>query len=80
VNSHDKSSAYQLHCGLFRLVCTNRKQTCPCLIIISVPLNTYLRQTAPRSLTPSVALSAPARNPFPFQAPIDPPDAIFILQ
>src|SRR3984893_15180734 len=23
VNSHDKSSAYQLHCGLFRLVCTN---------------------------------------------------------
>jgi hypothetical protein len=22
VNSHDKSSAYQLHCGLFRLVCT----------------------------------------------------------
>ena len=24
LNSHDKSSAYQLHCGLFRLVCTNR--------------------------------------------------------
>jgi Domain of unknown function (DUF932) len=23
VKSHDKSSAYQLHCGLFRLVCTN---------------------------------------------------------
>src|SRR6516225_8269950 len=23
VNSHDKSRAYQLHCGLFRLVCTN---------------------------------------------------------
>jgi hypothetical protein len=23
VNSHDKSSAYQHHCGLFRLVCTN---------------------------------------------------------
>src|ERR1700752_2851733 len=23
VNSHDKSSAYQLHCGLFRLVCSN---------------------------------------------------------
>src|ERR1700756_5781681 len=23
VNSHDKSSAYHLHCGLFRLVCTN---------------------------------------------------------
>src|SRR5258708_15584823 len=23
VNSHDKSIAYQLHCGLFRLVCTN---------------------------------------------------------
>ena len=23
VNSHDKSSAYQLHCGLFRLVCAN---------------------------------------------------------
>jgi hypothetical protein len=23
VNSHDKSCAYQLHCGLFRLVCTN---------------------------------------------------------
>jgi hypothetical protein len=23
VNSHDKSSADQLHCGLFRLVCTN---------------------------------------------------------
>ncbi len=23
VSSHDKSSAYQLHCGLFRLVCTN---------------------------------------------------------
>jgi hypothetical protein len=23
LNSHDKSSAYQLHCGLFRLVCTN---------------------------------------------------------
>lgn len=23
VNSHDKSSAYQLHCGLFRLVCLN---------------------------------------------------------
>src|ERR1700745_944832 len=23
VNSHDRSSAYQLHCGLFRLVCTN---------------------------------------------------------
>ena len=23
MNSHDKSSAYQLHCGLFRLVCTN---------------------------------------------------------
>jgi Domain of unknown function (DUF932) len=23
VNSHDKSSVYQLHCGLFRLVCTN---------------------------------------------------------
>jgi Domain of unknown function (DUF932) len=23
VNSHDKSSAYQLHCGLFRLACTN---------------------------------------------------------
>ena len=22
MNSHDKSSAYQLHCGLFRLVCT----------------------------------------------------------
>ncbi len=24
VNSHDKSSAYQLHCGLFRLVRTNK--------------------------------------------------------
>src|ERR1700726_4385146 len=23
LNSHDKSSAYQLHCGLFRLVCSN---------------------------------------------------------
>ena len=23
LNSHDKSSAYQLHCGLFRLVCAN---------------------------------------------------------
>jgi hypothetical protein len=23
LNSHDKSSAYQLHCGLFRLVCPN---------------------------------------------------------
>ena len=23
LNSHDKSSAYQLHCGLFRLVCLN---------------------------------------------------------
>src|SRR5258707_13726306 len=23
VNSHDKSSAYKLHCGLFRLGCTN---------------------------------------------------------
>ena len=25
LNSHDKSSAYQLHCGLFRLVCSNGK-------------------------------------------------------
>jgi Domain of unknown function (DUF932) len=23
LNSHDKSSAYQLHCGLFRLICSN---------------------------------------------------------
>jgi Domain of unknown function (DUF932) len=23
LNSHDKSGAYQLHCGLFRLVCSN---------------------------------------------------------
>ena len=23
LNSHDKGSAYQLHCGLFRLVCSN---------------------------------------------------------
>jgi Domain of unknown function (DUF932) len=23
LNSHDKSNAYQLHCGLFRLICSN---------------------------------------------------------
>jgi hypothetical protein len=28
LNSHDKSSAYQLHCGLFRLVCSNGMVVC----------------------------------------------------
>jgi len=38
LNSHDKSSAYQLHCGLFRLVCSNGMVVALCWVGINEEL------------------------------------------